>query len=78
MISDEPRGPVEEAREVRGDPILRIPQRRAVAQPDQREELIQLAVAVHGERPAAQIVERDRVFRDDWRQEHAHAAILTR
>ena len=47
---------------------LRILQRRAVAQPDQREELIQLAVAVDRQRPAAQ-VERDRVLGDDWRED---------
>jgi hypothetical protein len=39
--------------------------------------MIELAVAVDSECLAAQRVERDRLLRDDWGEEHAHAAILT-
>ena len=56
---------------------LGILQRRPVAKPDQREELIELAVAVNGQRLPAQRVERDRVLGDDRGEENAHAAILT-
>ena len=52
---------------------FRILQRRAVAEPDEREELIELAVAVNGERLAAERIEGDGVFGDDRSEEHAHA-----
>jgi hypothetical protein len=48
VIGDEPRDAIEEAVEVRGDAALRIAQRRAVAEPNEREELVQLRRAVDG------------------------------
>ena len=39
-------GPEEQPGEMRGDPSVRVTERRAVAQANQRQELVQLAVAV--------------------------------
>ena len=69
VLGHEPRGPVEEAREMRRRAAFRVLQRRSVAKPDQREKLIQLAVAVNRQRLAAQRLERDRVLGDDWRED---------
>ena len=75
VVGHETRAAVEQAGEVRRRAPFRIAQRRAVAQPDQREELVELAVAVNRERPAAQRVERDGVFRDDRSKDDAHVAM---
>src|SRR6185295_410342 len=56
---------------------LRVLQRRAVTKTNEGEELIQLTVAVNGQHLPAQRIERDRVLRDDWSEDNAHAAILT-
>src|SRR3954468_10681237 len=57
---------------MRGHAARAIAQRGAIAQSDQREELVELAVAVDGERAAAQFLERERLLDDDPRQENAH------
>src|SRR5262245_32641625 len=59
---------------MRRDAALGIAQRRAVAQTNQREKLIQLAVAVDRQGPAPKRVERDGVFGDDRRKDDAHVA----
>jgi hypothetical protein len=75
VIGHETRAAVEQPGEMRRRAPFRIAQRRAVAQPDQREELVELAVAVNRESPAAQRVERDGVFRDDRSKDDAHVAM---
>src|SRR5207245_7671649 len=57
---------------VRRDASAGILERRAVAQPNQRQKLIQLAVAVDRERPPAQRRQRDRFLGDDRREDDAH------
>ena len=73
IIGDEPRCSIEQAGKMRRDAALRVGERRPVAQTDQREELIQLAVAVDGQRSSAQILQRNRLLGDDGSQDHAHA-----
>ena len=51
-------------------------QRRAVAQPNQREELIELAVAVDGERPLPEMIQGDGLVLDDRREDDAHGVIV--
>ena len=47
---------------MRGDPAFRVAERRAVAQPNQREELIELAVPSTASVRRAGRAERNRVF----------------
>ena len=77
MVGVETGAAIEQAGEMRRRAPFRIAQRRAVAKPDQGEKLVELAVAVNGEGPTPQRVERDDVFRDDRSEKHAHDAILT-
>jgi hypothetical protein len=49
-----------------------IAQRRAVAQADQGEKLVELTVAGDGERLSAQVRERDRLRLHDRGQDDAH------
>jgi len=77
VLGYETRRAIEEPRQVRRRSALRILQRRPVAKPDEDKELIQLGVAVDGQRPPAQVGQRNRVFRDDRRENNAHPAILT-
>ena len=77
VIGDQPRCAVEQARQVRCRPPFRIFQGRPVAKANQGEELIQLAIAVDCERSTVQVVQRNRVFRDDRREDDTHATILT-
>ena len=65
VLGDKRRRAKEQAGEMRGDSPVRVPQRRAVAEPDQREELIQLAVAVDGQDLLPEIAERDGLVLDD-------------
>ena len=76
MLGDEPRRAKEQAGEMRGDSPVRVPQRRAVAEPDQREELIQLAVAVDGQDLLPEIAERDGLVLDDRSKDDTHERIL--
>ena len=81
VLSNQARDAIEESSKVRGDPAGRVLERRSVPQANQREELIQLAVPVDRQGAAAQGRERDRIARDDRREErrpHISAARLAR
>src|SRR4051812_3033617 len=58
---------------MRGDAALGILERCAISKTDQREELVELAVAVDGEGASAQCRESDDVLGDDGGEEDAHA-----
>ena len=53
VLRDQARRSVEQARQVRRRASLGVLQRRAVAKPDEREKLVQLAIAVHRQRLAS-------------------------
>ena len=57
---------------MRGHAPFGILQRRAVAKPDEGQELIELAVAVNRQRLPPQLFERQRLGGDDWREDDAH------
>ena len=62
---------------MRGDAPLRVFQRRAVAQPNEGEKLIQLSVAVDRDRPPRQLGQRRLVLCDDGSEDDAHLGIVT-
>src|SRR5829696_6289292 len=72
MFGDESCDAVKQSGQVRGDPAPGILQRRSVAQANEREELVELAMGVHRERAAAECRKRDRLLRDDGREDDAH------
>ena len=57
---------------MRRDAALSVLERRPVAQPDQREELIQLSVRVDGQRAAAQLTRADGPRTHNWSKHNAH------
>ena len=61
---------------MRRHPPPGIAKRRAVAEAYQREELIELALAINGQRLSTQIAERQDLLLDDWRENDAHDSIL--
>ena len=75
MLGDQPCRPEEQAGKVRGDAALRVAQRRAVAKTNQREELVEFAVAVDGQKFLREIAERDGLILDDSGENDAHGEI---
>ena len=73
MFGNQPGGPEEQPGQVRRDPPARIAKRCAVAQPDEREKLIQLAIAVYGDASIPEMFQRNRLVLDDRRQYDPHA-----
>ena len=73
MFRQQTCGAEEQPGEVRRHPAARIGERRAVAKPEEGEELIQLAIAVNRERSLAQISQRQLARLDDWREYDSHA-----
>ena len=71
MVGDEPRRAIEQPGEMRGDATLGIAKRCPVGKADQREELIELGRPVDGQRPAAQLAERQRVLDDERCEKYA-------
>src|SRR5581483_5951326 len=57
------------------DAPRRVHQQRSVVPADQREELIELAVAVDGERAPGERIERDRFLEDDRGEKDAHGCV---
>jgi hypothetical protein len=74
VLRDQPRRPEEEAGQVRRDAALRVLERRTVAEADEREKLVQLAVRVYRERPAVQLGWADRLRPHNRSQHHTHRA----
>ena len=72
VLGNQPRRPEEQAGEVRGDAALRVAQRRAVAKANQREELVELAVAVDRQYLLTEIAQRDWLILDDGGEDNAH------
>ena len=62
---------------MRGDASLRVLQRRAVAQPNKGQKLIELAVAVDRQRSPRKLRQRRLVLGDDGSKNNAHWDILT-
>src|SRR5437867_612393 len=58
---------------MRRDAAMRIHQRRAVSQPDQRQELVEFAVAVNRQALAAQLFQSQSVFDNDRSEKNAHS-----
>ena len=76
VIGNQTRHAIEEPGKMGGDPPRRVAEWRAVAETDERQKLIQLAVAVDGQRLSAQILERDRLLDDDGGEENTHERSL--
>jgi hypothetical protein len=58
---------------VRGDPPAVITERGPIAESNQREELIELAVAVYGEHALAELIKGDLLAGDNRCEDDAHA-----